>query len=489
MTGGVEFGLAVGDQLTGSVNVSDGGTFNTNVEIELEEVDVRNATLNVNSDVSITGASGIDVRNGVLNLNSGGVLRGDLLVFNENPTGLSSQINQNGGRLDLGRLDIRNDLEVTLGPDDRVSDAIGLLDNSRLTISSDQTLTSDIGVTENATLDLNADLVAGSLRIDGTLNRAAGVMFDVNRLEVTGVEYDLDGTDTVRTFLAGRNGATINVLAPVPGPTVNAFGFNLGVADNSTINVDVASTTDSHYNTLNASGDSDINVNAETRVDNVLGVTDSTLNVNDNVIVGSTNGLLATSSQVNLNGGTITGSLRLLDRPFRALGPVGPASTLTRTGETILALFDLEVSGSTQLELAQGDSVSRSLLLSNGAVVEYAQGSGQFDGLMLEQFVGVDESSTLHFIFDDVLAAEGELDFALRVDLGHLDTLQSLLDAGRITVAGGPDSIGVISDTNRFGDFAYIGYVGVSAVPEPSSLSMLFAATLALAGRRRRRNR
>jgi len=313
------------------------------------------STINVNADTDI---GGLQLGNGVLNLN-GGVFSGDLLVSDTDASAPASQINQNGGRLNLESLSIGNNLSITLDGGDSISNSAVLQGNAQLTVNSEQNLpgnTSSVQVGGNATLNLNADLTVGTFNLDGTLNRAAGVGLDVNRLSVAGVEYDLDGNDTVRTFLDAEAGATINVLAPVVGPPENSFGFNLDVRDNSTVNVDTASTSDSFYNGVSAAESSTINVNANTTVSNALGVSSgSTLNVNADLTLGTTNGLIVRSGVVNLNDGTVTGRVDLSDRSQNVLGA---ASVVNRSTNAVLDLDSLSIQGDTQLTLESGDIIS-----------------------------------------------------------------------------------------------------------------------------------
>ena len=164
------------------------------------------------------------------------------------------------------------------------------------------------------------------------------------------------------------------------------------------------------------------------------------------------------------------------------------------------------IDGDTDLDLVAGDSVSNNIVLQDGASVDsfvaldlddfvflesgsnlsIVQVDGQLDGLIAQQ-LQIDDTSMLSITFDEVLAAEDELDFGLRLNGDVSAELESLIVAGRITFTG-PDSvsIGVFRDEASFGNFTFLGYVGVSAVPEPGSAGLLaFLCVTALVRRRR----
>ena len=194
---------------------------------------------------------------------------------------------------------------------------------------------------------------------------------------------------------------------------------------------------------------------------------------------------------------------------MQLLEGAGVAATVNRADGTALDLFGLNIEGATHVDLFGVDSVSNDVTLSDGASVDafgdveisggggltlesgstfsFFQADTQLDGLAFTELL-IDGSSVLNLAFDNVLAGEDELDFALRLDGDAVGDLESLISSGQVTIAAlDTFPIEVIRDTSRFGDFTFIGYVGV-AVPEPATLPLLFGMAFSALCQRRKRS-
>ena len=203
-------------------------------------------------------------------------------------------------------------------------------------------------------------------------------------------------------------------------------------------------------------------------------------------MAGNSVGVRALGGTIDFNSGTtLSGRLLLTEEG-------GVNASVVRGVDTVLQLHTLAIEGASHIDFVEGDSLSNLLFLSDGATVDaftaldisnvgvlesdsvlsFFQADGQLDGLALGE-LQIDGSSLLSLTFDNLLAGEDELDFALRVLGDRVSLLESLITGGQISVVA-PDSlsIGVIRDTSQFGDFTYVGYVG-TAVPEPGSAIIL----------------
>lgn len=480
IVGPSNFSLAASDRVDGQIQLDAGADFQINTNRSIERLDISDSTLSVNAELNV-GTNAINLRNGTLNLNSG-TLSGSLSV--DSVQGLSgvSQINQNGGRLNLDSLNLIAPISLTIAGDDNVSGSIGLGEGTALTVNRALELSGAVNVPETATLNINGNLTAGELRLVGTLNRGAGVQLDVNRLSLVRREYDFDGTDQIQTFLDATDNSTVTVSTPLPEQT--GFGFQLDVGDNSTANIDSQSDLQHRYGRISAAGNSTININEATNSSQVTAV-DSTVNVNADLTTGTANGLRSFGGVVNLSGGTLSGRLELSNRTGSGTA-IGAASTFSRTSDASLDLSELVVRGATEMDFLEGDSIDR-ISLTDNARFEVIQSLGQMNGLETETFsFAISEDSNLHLTFDDMLAAEGMLDYGLRLPFDQVNLLQNFLDDGRITFSGSPGDIRVIRDLGSFGDFTYVGYVSTSAVPEPSCIALLVGIIGTISGRRRR---
>lgn len=473
-----------GASITSGLSINAGGTANLNAG-------------------AFDGVHRVD--GGTLNLN-GGTLAGRLRLNNfvdsvRNPSGMDPTFIQNGGTLDLVTLDAIGNVAVDINSTDNVRGNIEALSGAQITINRDLTLerlvpgtnffnNASVIAGQGSTVFLNADILESSTVsfFGDSLQRADGVSINTITLDVNSANYTYDGTDTISSNVRITDGA-LTLVEDLSGATVSAT--------RSTVAVD----TESNLLNLGGSDQSTINVNQATNVSNVVSVTaDSVLNVNADLQAGSTNGTRSFGGTINLNDSTLRGRLQLLD------GTAGEVPVLNRDGG-ILELYGLNVEDGNDLDLLAGDSIANDIVLregsnldvftaldlnslvglDGGSTLNVFQSVGQLNGLAAEQ-LGIDAGSMLNLNFDVMLAAEDELDFALRLNGDAVAQLESFIAGGQLTFTGpASTSIGVIRDIDRFGNFTYVGYIGTSAVPEPSSLSLMIVGTLAIAGRRRRR--
>lgn len=478
----------------GNSSVNENGVLNIEGAAVDWEGAIDGGTVNLNSG-TVSGSTTVNF-GGALNIN-GGVLSGDLGLGGF--VGTAPILNRTGGTLDLSSLTLIGGAhELVINPTDNITGSVNVADGSQLTINRDLELSNGPGFTEfriqtASRAFLNGDLTVPRLVYEGdSLVRGDGVKFSTEILQFKGTEYTHDGTDTISRSFEVDNGQLIIDQNIEQLETISA-------SNGSTVNVNAESVLQGGQGFL-IGNQSTLNINAETNADNQAGISGgSVLNVNADLTLGSNNGIRVFGSTINLNDGTVKGRMQLREEN-------GVATTYTRSANAVLELFSLEIQGATHVELMEGDSISRSLGLSDnasadvmasigslsqsvsvstGSQLRVLQADGQLDGLSARDF-SIDDSSMVDLIFDDMLAAEGELDFALRLDFDKIDLLTGLLDSGRLTFSGAASSdIRVIRDLNRFGDFTYVGYVGGAvSIPEPACSLWIAALLLPL-----RRNR
>jgi len=494
-------GLLSGDSVA-SVRISDSGVVNLDGGSITESLFVDElGTLNLNSG-SISGTQRVD--GGTLNL-IGGTLTGELRTSENSSSGASPTLTRSGTVLDLLSLDLGGDVSLAINATDNVRGAIDVFEDAELTINRELTLERLVNSNNSFTngslvahvgsvVNLNANIVDSDLvgYHGNSLQRASGVSITTTTLDIDSADYTFDGTDTINGSIRIDDGSLEIDQDPAD--------FNFSVfANGSTVGINA----ESFLGNLAGDQQSTININEATDVDNAVGVDEtSVLNINADLTAGTTNGTIARGGTINLNTGTLGGRLQLLESNSEV------ATVLNRANGAILDLAGLRIEGETHLDLLQDDSVSSSITLRDGAsvdaftaldllttggltmetgsVLSFFQADGQLDGLSLSE-LQIDGTSILNLAFDDLLADEDELDFALRLNGDKVSDLESFLASGRVLFsAQGPIPVEVIRDTNRFGDFTYLGYVGV-AVPEPTTLPLLLAfAATALSVRRRR---
>ena len=371
--------------------------------------DSLNGVVNINSG---TVSENTNIYGGVLNLN-GGTISGDLSL---DPFFVTPQFNQNGGTLDLDNLSLDfvpgGGAEVTVGPGDNVSDSITVL-GGKLTI--------------------DAELSLSSLFVSGANDNVG--------------ELVLNNSVTVDGPLTASNGGQIVVAASIDDASLSADS-------GATIDVDAAST----FNSVVATG-STINLNESTTGEVEINE-DSTLNLNNDAV--------------------LTGSLSLED------------STLNRSQDSNLVLLDFSISGGGTAAIREGDQVSESLSVSSGAEVDvfsildldsirladgavlnlfYEMGQDAFLSTDSLEFVGQD--SILNLFYDETELDFRELDLGIRVSGDQTTELQGLVDAGQIRFSGTPGLLSVFRDVQGFGDYTFVGVVGV---PEPTSTCLLYTS-------------
>ena len=492
--------LLNGDSIT-SVSVNDGGVVDLDGAAITESLLVGElGTLNLNSG-SISGVQNVD--GGTLNL-VGGTLSGEFRISENIASGANPTLTRSGTVLDLLALDLGGDVSLSIDATDNVRGAIDVSENAELTINRDLTLerlvnsnnsftNGSLVAREGSVVNLNADIVDSELveYHGNSLQRANGVSITTTTLVVNSANYAFDGTDTITGSVRIDDGSLEIDQDPAN------FNFTID-ATGSTVSIN----TESLLGKVEGGQQSTININEATDVDDVLTVDEtSVLNINADLTAGTTNGTIASGGTINLNNGMLGGRLQL----FESVS--GSGAVFNRANGTILDLFGLRIDGETHLDLMEVDTVANSILLSNGASVDaftaldllgtggltlasdsdfsFFQADGQLDGLSLSE-LQIDGTSILNLSFDDLLAEEDQLDFALRLSGDQVSDLESLLASGQVLFSS-PDSISVevIRDTNRFGNFTYLGYVGV-AVPEPTAFPLLLAFAATALGARRR---
>ncbi len=498
----------LGSDAIAEATAGDNGVLNVNGAAITSGLDANaGGTANINSG-TVSGVH--EINGGTLSLN-GGTLTGQLSLRNfdqdTNPSGDDPTFTRSGGTLDLLTLDATGNVAVDINAGDNVRGGLQTREGAQVTINSDLTLerlvNSNNGFTngsliaeQGSTVFLNADILDSELvQYQGnSLQRASGVSIRTQTLTISSADYTYDGTDSIDGSINITDG-DLNVTADPA--TANPMDVAIG-ADSATVSINAEST----LLNLGGAGQSTIDINQATDVSNVVSVSaGSVLNVNADLQAGNVNGTMVRGGTINLNDSTLRGRLQLLD------GTAGGGdSTLNRDAGSTLELFGLWIEDGNHLDLLADDSVSSGIALQEGSSLDtftsldldnfvsvfggstlnVFQSDGQLDGLAARQ-LDLDGSSTLNLNFDDVLAAEDELDFGLRLIGDVVDELESSIANGQLTFTG-PESasIGVIRDVSSFGDFTYVGYIGVSAVPESNGLILLGIVSLAGMTKRRR---
>lgn len=468
-------------------NIDSNGLLNIQGASVFWDGRIDGGTVNLQSG-TVAGTTQVN-SGGALNI-TGGTLSGDLSLGSN--AGSTPTFTRSGGTLNLGSLAMLNGGQITIGQTDNVTESINIAAGSELIVNRELELTGELRVQENSKVFLNENLVAQSLVYGGdSLVRGDGVSVNVDLLDFRSTEYTYDGTDSFARAIRVDDGQlNINLAASSEAGFVNA-------SNGSTVNVNAETSIGSGGFGI---GNSVLNINADTNA-RVIASGQSVVNINADLNSGPL--LRANGSTVNLNAGTIRGPLELLEQD-------GSASTFNRSVESSLILTTLDIQGETHLDFVEGDSFvagsgrirladDASLNISSSSLVAvddridvssnsrllFEQSMGQLDGLETGNLT-IDAMSEIALVFDEVLAAEDELDFALRLTFDHTSLLQGYLDAGLITVSG-PNSaqISVIRDTALYGDYTYVGYVGIAAVPEPGC-AMVLALSLGIFLRRTR---
>lgn len=153
---------------SGHLHAENNGLIVLNANTRARTITAHNATLTINADTSTTktyttcgtcGSRGTTISGGVLNLNAGTL--NIMLTVKEN-RGVATQINQNGGHVDLAHLSINGASQMTLGAGDIV--------RRRHVLHTGHTESIDarIDLRNGATLDALIDLTLTTLFVDGS---------------------------------------------------------------------------------------------------------------------------------------------------------------------------------------------------------------------------------------------------------------------------------------------------------------------------------
>jgi len=465
--------LVAGDMVRSTFFDSDGGVLTVD-GAEVENVDLSTGVVNVNSgtvsgDTQITGLFSPTI----FNFN-GGTLSGNLFL---NDIFGAAEFNRTGGVLDLESLSIfAEDFqvpEITIVTGDSVNDSISnfggrVIIDASLSLS---TLSASRGLLNSTgELVLNNDITAETVSLEGgaVITRANNASIQTDELRVSSSSnYVFDGQDTITSggsLTALRSGAKIVIASSINDVSLFAEGSSFGSSAGGTIDVDAAS----NFNSVVATQRSTINLNESSTGD---------FEINE----GST---------LNLNNTTLTGSLTLED------------STLNRSQDSKLVLLDFSIAGGGTVAIREGDQVSESLSVSSGAEVDVfsildldsirlADGAvlnlfhemGQDDFLSTDSLEFVGQDSILNLFFDEQELDFRDLALGIRISGDQTTELQGLVDAGQIRASGVPGLLGVFRDVQGFGDYTFVGVVGV---PEPSSACLL-VGVFGIFGCRRRR--
>ncbi len=340
-------------------------------------------------------------------------------------------------------------------------------------VSSGATMTTSVA------LNLNLGLNVGGLGTSFTSGNTVSVnSIDVNNDAV----FTANGAVTVSAPIIVRNNATFNMNA-----NVAADQFYLGAAtlnlNGNTLTVDFLDLGSIYGGpgTVNRGGG-----NFSATAFFLGNGTSFTYEVGDNF---SNSGNLSSGSTLTLNQDlTLAFSLNATGDSTINLGnhtlnvgslDLGDPTTVTRSVGSLIIAGDLNVFGETDLFSLAGDELSNSLRLgfNQPGFITMTQMAGDTTGLSLLNSslsaLQIDSAtaSLLKLAFDGGQSM-GVLDWGFRWSGDHIIDLNALLGS-KIIVSGAPQSVSVIRNLGLYGDFTYIGFVGV---PEPNSLAMLVVA-------------
>jgi hypothetical protein len=140
--------------------------------------------------------------------------------------------------------------------------------------------------------------------------------------------------------------------------------------------------------------------------------------------------------------------------------------------ESPLKAFALEVVANSVAEVP-AESVVEVLGVVHGARLTVLQSPSVRSGITVTSPTGLvtGAEGILELAFDAEQSA-GVLDWGLRWTGEHVGILAALLGS-EIVATGAPRPVGVIYDPARYGDFTYVGFVGV---PEPAACALLLIA-------------
>jgi hypothetical protein len=438
---------------------ANNGSIVLNANTSAQSISTFNgSTLTINADTSTT--LGTTVQGDALNLDAG-ILSGRL-TLNE-LGGVATQINQNGGHVDLTTLSINGGSQMTLGAGDAVSNSVSLRNGAELTVDTALNLTGS-STLNDATLNLSQDITTNGFSITGmaaAINRNTGAALDIQRLTLSDSNYSFNGTDAIHRSISVNNG--------------------------STFTADSALTLSSFLNANNGS----IVLNANTSAQSISTANGSTLTINADT--STTSGTTVQGDVLNLDAGILSGRLTLHE-----LG--GVATQINQNGGHV-DLTTLSINGASQMTLGAGDAVSNSVSLRNGATLDalidltlssvlldgsstfkFTQGSGDTTGLSINN-LDIRDSSLLDLRFDS--AQSNGLDWGLRLAGDKRSLLQMLIDDNMVKFSGGTNPIGIIYDVASFGDFTYLGYA--TTVPLPASLPLMLFGMGAIGALKRRK--
>ena len=450
-----------------SLNLVSLDLHNTDLTINepssIDEVESRGGTIAINHDFSseiLADGTNFVMNSGKL---SGSISEGSS-SYSSNTTPI--QFTRNGGLFNLDSLQVFRVSSLTLGLGDRISNLDIGYNDSELIINAEL----DFDEVTADTLTLNASISANSLSVRGLIERSDNSKITADSLRVQ--NYEFDGTDRIYQSLSGHN---IDVAAPL------VLSTDLSGSD---LTIDAPTTAPAMIFT------GELNINSELQISQLSG-TDGVINLNHDLSALTR----LSHSQINLNEGTLFGSLRVDNFAPDLL----PPSAVNHLGGNF-SLTNLTVEMGALINILGIDNVQESVLVqSDGTVVsyrpldlyqvgiydaqfDYHQALGETTGIEVD-LLTIAEGGNLRLLFDEQQTTG--LDWGMRIAGDQTMQMQSWIDQGNITWEANQE-IGFFYLPEQFGDYTYVG--SFTAVPEPTSTTILALAGLTIISTRRQRN-
>ena len=372
--------------------------------------------------------------------------------------------------------------------------------------AGDSFASSTVSLTAGSTLNLNANnLTTNTLSINdtSTVNRGGANVF-LTSLNVTGgAAFSIVAGDDLATggnINVNGTGSTLDFNAPVANTLNNTQIYDGGVLNLNgntlhTSNLQVGSSTPG---TITRGGGfldlTSVQLYVGSTLDIVSGDTvnaggsfqlysASTLNY-DNSSAGpiyQTN--VYDGSTLNLQGGTFHTSYLYMGSTTGGI--------VTRSGGLLDVQNTAYLYAASTLNLQAGDQIGQTLyFVSGGSVASLVQNANDITGLTLNggsagNLIFTDPNDVLSLTFDGNVI--NGLDWVFRwanpgIGFDHVGDINGWITSGNIVVLGNPQPYSVFDNGDGF---TYIGYIGETGIPEPTSLAAIALSACMFMRRRR----
>ena len=432
-------GLTIGVAQTGISSVvvtGSGSSFTANAAAGDTSTTVTaddGASVTVNAAVS---AYSVHAGNATISLPGGTLSTVDLDLGKTLP-GMTT-VHRTGGVIATSNLTIANGSSLSLELGDSVADNVTIESGGILTLGQNLTLSANLTIHGGAlNLDGSTAVIGGELALQNgaAITRGSGGGIEASTISLSGsTTFTTSGDDSLSGQISVLDGALLFIDTPIAALaslTITGSGSQAAVSAAVSGANAVIDVTDSGGLTMGG----DISVTALRVGVGALEIVSGTLS----------------AAAVDV-GSFFTGS-----------------ATVTRGGGTVLA-DAFTIAGSNAFAASHGDAFG-TLVASGGSVVSMVQASGVTTGLRLlnssSSALSLLDTAVLSLTFDAGSGDEG-FDWAFQWTGDHVATVEGLIAAGRIVVAG-PEAL--------LATVRYLPELGATVVSVPEPTALLIACT------------